>query len=46
MTDRPSVDVLFRSVALAAGANTLGLIMTGMGADGAALGIYSSTSHG
>lgn len=32
---RPSVDVLFRSVARAAGANALGIIMTGMGADGA-----------
>lgn len=33
---RPSVDVLFRSVARSAGANALGLIMTGMGDDGAA----------
>jgi two-component system, chemotaxis family, protein-glutamate methylesterase/glutaminase len=33
---RPSVDVLFRSVAQAAGANALGIIMTGMGDDGAA----------
>ena len=32
---RPSVDVLFRSVAKAAGRNALGIIMTGMGADGA-----------
>jgi two-component system chemotaxis response regulator CheB len=32
---RPSVDVLFRSVANAAGANALGIIMTGMGDDGA-----------
>ena len=32
---KPSVDVLFRSVARAAGANALGLIMTGMGDDGA-----------
>jgi two-component system, chemotaxis family, protein-glutamate methylesterase/glutaminase len=33
---RPSVDVLFRSVACSAGANALGIIMTGMGDDGAA----------
>jgi len=32
---RPSVDVLFRSVAQAAGRNALGIIMTGMGDDGA-----------
>ncbi|MCE0558847.1 MULTISPECIES: chemotaxis response regulator protein-glutamate methylesterase [unclassified Motilimonas] len=32
---RPSVDVLFRSVAKAAGANAVGIIMTGMGDDGA-----------
>jgi two-component system chemotaxis response regulator CheB len=32
---RPSVDVLFRSVAQAAGKNALGIIMTGMGDDGA-----------
>lgn len=32
---RPSVDVLFGSVATAAGANAVGIIMTGMGADGA-----------
>jgi two-component system chemotaxis response regulator CheB len=31
----PSVDVLFRSVASSAGANALGIIMTGMGSDGA-----------
>lgn len=31
----PSVDVLFRSVACAAGQNALGIIMTGMGDDGA-----------
>ena len=33
---RPSVDVLFASVAKTAGANALGVIMTGMGDDGAA----------
>ncbi len=32
---RPSVDVLFRSVAVCAGANATGIIMTGMGDDGA-----------
>ena len=32
---RPSVDVLFRSVAECAGRNALGILMTGMGADGA-----------
>jgi len=32
---RPSVEVLFNSVAVSAGANAIGVIMTGMGNDGA-----------
>jgi two-component system, chemotaxis family, protein-glutamate methylesterase/glutaminase len=32
---KPSVDVLFRSAAITAGANAVGVIMTGMGDDGA-----------
>ena len=33
---RPSVDVMFHSVARQAGANAVGVLLTGMGADGAA----------
>ena len=32
---RPSVDVLFQSVARSAGSNSVGVLLTGMGADGA-----------
>lgn len=32
---KPSVDVMFRSVAQIAGSNAIGIILTGMGADGA-----------
>jgi two-component system chemotaxis response regulator CheB len=42
---RPSVDVLFRSVAKSAGANALGVIMTGMGDDGA-LGLLEMRQAG
>ena len=42
---RPSVDVLFRSVARQAGANALGVIMTGMGDDGAA-GLFEMRKAG
>lgn len=42
---RPSVDVLFESVASYAGSNAIGIIMTGMGGDGAK-GLLSMKSHG
>lgn len=40
----PSVDVLFKSTAKAAGANALGIIMTGMGDDGAG-GLLEMKNH-
>ena len=42
---KPSVDVMFQSVAEAAGANSLAVILTGMGKDGAA-GIRSIAEQG
>jgi two-component system, chemotaxis family, protein-glutamate methylesterase/glutaminase len=42
---RPSVDVLFESVAEHAGSNALGVILTGMGADGA-LGLLKMKERG
>ncbi|MGD0570875.1 MAG: chemotaxis response regulator protein-glutamate methylesterase [Candidatus Sulfotelmatobacter sp.] len=42
---RPSVDVLFRSVASAAGSKAVGVIMTGMGDDGAQ-GLYEMKEAG
>ena len=42
---RPSVDVLFRSVATYAGRNAIGIIMTGMGRDGAQ-GLYEMRNAG
>jgi two-component system, chemotaxis family, protein-glutamate methylesterase/glutaminase len=42
---RPSVDVLFRSAACYAGANAVGVIMTGMGDDGAK-GMYEMKQAG
>jgi len=42
---RPSVEVLFKSVARFAGPNAVGVIMTGMGNDGAA-GLLEMKQHG
>jgi two-component system chemotaxis response regulator CheB len=42
---RPSVDVLFSSVAMVAGANAVGVILTGMGNDGAQ-GMKRMKDHG
>ena len=42
---RPAVDVLFRSVARIAGSNAVGIVMTGMGSDGA-LGLQAMHAAG
>ena len=42
---KPSVDVLFRSVATSAGQNAMGVILTGMGSDGA-LGLLEMKESG
>ncbi|MGD8657485.1 MAG: CheB methylesterase domain-containing protein, partial [Desulfobacterales bacterium] len=42
---RPSVDVLFQSVAKAVGRNAIGVLLTGMGADGAK-GLLSMKENG
>lgn len=44
---RPSVDILFQSAARSAGSNTVGVLLTGMGADGAKglLALRQSGAH-
>lgn len=42
---RPAVDVLFRSVAKNAGKNAVGVVLTGMGADGAK-GLFEMKNSG
>jgi two-component system chemotaxis response regulator CheB len=42
---RPSVDVLFQSVAINSGQNSIGVILTGMGSDGAK-GLLAMHAHG
>jgi two-component system chemotaxis response regulator CheB len=42
---RPSIDVLFKSIAQSAGKNAIGIILTGMGKDGAS-GLLEMKRHG